>query len=421
MLETKTYPNGLTLVVDNMAGYESVAFNMFVKVGSINEAPNEYGISHFIEHTLFKGTKKRSAYQISKLFDDLGANINAYTSFEETDFYFKCASADVEPCTEAISDMLFNATFDITELERERLVVMEEIKMYNDDPQSKVEYLANSKFYAGTPYCRDVGGTISNVKSLTRQKILNYKNKYYVPQNIILSFAGKITLKTAEMLVDKYFMPNFNNQNNLKTQPQLCKVVPSQNYAKSFKDNEQSQVCVTFPGLYYSSGDIYVAKIFDVAFGAGMSSVLYQTIRETLGLVYTISSSTAFNYAGGDMTIYFATSNKNVKKALQAVAKEILNIKKFGITKEQFDSAKNNLINKIKMSFESTSYVSLFNAKNISKFGKQITKQQYVSQFEAVTYNDMINYTKTLFPKNCYAVSVVGKNKNLELKKCFCL
>ena len=209
------------------------------------------------------------------------------------------------------------------------------------------------------------------------------------------------------MLVDKYFMPNFNNQNNLKTQPQLCKVVPSQNYAKSFKDNEQSQVCVTFPGLYYSSGDIYVAKIFDVAFGAGMSSVLYQTIRETLGLVYTISSSTAFNYAGGDMTIYFATSNKNVKKALQAVAKEILNIKKFGITKEQFDSAKNNLINKIKMSFESTSYVSLFNAKNISKFGKQITKQQYVSQFEAVTYNDMINYTKTLFPKNCFAPDIV--------------
>ena len=212
MIKTKQYENGLKLVVDEMAGFESVAFNIFIKTGSVNEKVGEYGISHFIEHMLFKGTDKRTSYEISKTFDSIGANVNAYTSLEETDFYTKSASEDTEKCVEVLSDMLFNSTFDPKEMAREKQVVIEEIKMYDDDPQSKAELLVNNNFYDGTPYSRDVAGSISSVKALTQSKMFDYKNRFYVAKNITLSFAGKIKFETAEKYVKKYFLPYFKNE-----------------------------------------------------------------------------------------------------------------------------------------------------------------------------------------------------------------
>lgn len=417
MIQTKVYPNGLKLVVSEMKGFESVSFNMFVKTGSINEKEGEYGISHFLEHMHFKGTKTRSSFEISKQFDALGANVNAYTSFEETDYYTKSASENAEKCVELMSDMLFNATFDKVEMERERQVVIEEIKMYDDDPQSRAEYLANKNFYAGTPFERDVAGTIASVKGLTQKKMFDYKDRFYTPQNITLSFAGKINFSTAQKYVEKYFLPFFKNSgkevnNSFKNAPKVA-------YAKSFKDNEQSQVLITFPGIYYNSKNKYVAKVFDIAFGHGMSSILFQSIREKLGLVYSISSMISQNSAGGDLTIALGTSNKNVKKALGAVMEQIRQISKNGISEEQFANAKANLINSIKLSFENTSYVSLFNAKLLSLSGKTMEQTEYVQNVEAVTFADVNKYAKSCFDKNHFVVSVVGKNKSLKLDECF--
>lgn len=417
MIKSKVYGNGLKLVVDEMTGFESVAFNMFVKTGSVNEMPGEYGISHFIEHMLFKGTTTKSSFDISKTFDSLGAVINAYTSLEETDYYTKCAAENTEKCVEILSDMFFNSVFDKKEMSREKQVVIEEIKMYDDDPQSKAELLVNKNFYSGTPYARDVAGSINSVKNLTQKKMFEYKNKFYVPQNLTLSFAGKINFETAQKFVEKYFLPNFK----YKGEKVEKTFTPNQknSFIKSFKDNEQSQVCISFPGLYRGDETIYTAKIFDVIFGHGMSCVLFQSIREKLGLVYTISSSVNQNTAGGDLTISFATSNQNVEKALLEINNQIDNVLKNGVSKEQFLDAKNNFINSIKLSFENTSYVSLFNAKRFSLLNETLTKEQYIKKIENVTYKNLIDYIKTRFSKNHFAVVVVGKNQNLNLKKYF--
>ena len=417
MIKTKIYENGLKLIVNEMPGFESVAFNMFVKTGSINEAEGEYGISHFIEHMMFKGTITRSSYEISKTFDAMGAHINAYTSYEETDYYTKSAAEDTEKCVEVISDMLFNSVFDKAEMSREKKVVIEEIKMYDDDPQSRAELLVNKCFYDGTPYVRDIAGSISSVKGLTQKKIFEYKNKFYVPQNITLSFAGKINFKTAEKFVEKYFLPYFKNvgkkiENKYKPNQKVS-------YVKSFKDNEQSQVCITFPGIYRGDDKIYVASIFNKIFGQGMSCILFQSVREKLGLVYSISSSVSQNYAGGDMTINFATSNKNVGKALLEVKKQIAEILKNGVSIEQFLDAKNNYINSIKLSFENTSYVSLLNAKRYSLIGDILTKEKYIESIEAVTFEDLNKYIKTIFSNDHFAVAVVGRNKFLKIKNYF--
>ncbi len=417
MINTKIFKNGLKLVVEEMKGFESVAFNMFVGTGSINETPDIFGISHFIEHMLFKGTKTRNAFEISKTFDMLGANVNAYTNYEETDFYTKSASENLEKCVEIMSDMLFNSIFDKKEIEREKQVVIEEIKMYADDPESKAISLLNKNFYVGTPFERDIAGTVSTVKNLTQNKMFAYKNRYYVPQNITLSFAGNIDFETAQKLVEKYFLPNFKF--NGEKVDKIFKKTKAITYSKAYKDNSQSQVLIAFPGLYFDDKNLDLGRIFNVAFGSGMSSILFQSIREKLGLVYSISSSIFTNCAGGDITIELATSTKNVGTALLAVKNEILNILNNGITKEQFENARSNLMSSIRLSFENTSTVSLFNAKKFAKLGKVISKEEYINSVKNARYENLNNYLKNHFQTDNFSVSVVGSNMKIDLKKYF--
>ncbi|MGN1212513.1 MAG: M16 family metallopeptidase [Christensenellales bacterium] len=417
MVKTKIFKNGLKLVVDKMENYESVSFNMFVKVGSVCEEQGFYGIAHYIEHMLFKGTATRSSLDISKELDKIGANVNAYTDKEETVYYTKSTAENTEKCVEILSDMLFNSVFDKQEMAREKKVVLEEIKMYQDDAPSRAELLINQAFYSNNPFGRDVAGTMQSVKSLTREKILAFMHKYYVPQNITLSFAGNIDFETALKLVEKYFLPYFKqNGNDVKNDFETANNI---NVLKSFKDNAQSQVCISFAGVKRGDADLYVAKIFDVAFGVGMSSILFQRIREQLGLVYSIYSNTIANSAGGDMTIRFATTTKNVPLALTAIAEEIQKVKQNGLTDEQFENAKNNLISTIKLSFETTSFVSLFNAKNMAFDSKVITKEQYIKRVNAVKQKDILPYlNKTLVPNN-FSISYVGDNTRLNLQKYF--
>lgn len=417
MLNTKIYPNGLKLVVDQMKGFESVTLNLLVKTGSINETPGFFGISHFIEHMHFKGTTTKSAFEISKFFDSLGASINAYTNFEETDYHTKCASENIEKCVEMMADMLFNSTFDKTEMTREKQVVIEEIKMYKDDPESKAVDLSNKNFYAGTPFEREISGSISSVKNLTQKKLFEYKNKYYTPSNITLSFAGNISFEKAQKMVEKYFLPYFKNvgvTENLKFKKQKAIT-----YQKAFKDNSQSIVLIAFPGLYADDKDVELAKIFNLAFGNGMSSLLFQKIREQLGLVYTISSGLFFNVAGGDISIEFGTSNNNVKIALEAVRDLIKDVLKNGISKEQFENAKNNLKNSIKLSFENTATVSIFHARRFAKQGIVVSKEEYIAAVENTKYEDLNKFLKKHFDTQNFSVTLVGKNTKIDLKKHF--
>lgn len=419
MVKTKTYKNGLKLVVDKMENYESVSFNLFVKTGSVNEKEGTYGISHFIEHMLFKGTKTRSSLDISKTLDSIGANVNAYTDKEETVYYTKSTYENVEKCVEVLSDMLFNSIFDEKEMAREKKVVIEEIKMYQDDAPSKAELLVNEAFYTNNPFGLDVAGTIKSVRGIKRTDILEYMQKFYVPKNITLSFAGNISFEDAEKFVETYFMPYFTEKGEeVENKFVTAKKV---NCLKAYKDNAQSQICISFNGLYRGSEDFYVAKIFDVAFGLGMSSILFQRIREKLGLVYNISSSSVANCAGGDLTIHFATTTKNVPSALSAIADEIKKVKSEGISKEQFENARNNLISSVKLSFENTSFVSLFNAKNIAFQRKTIDKQQYIKKLQSVNQNQLIKYLNHVFDAENFAISYVGDNTRINLLKYFAL
>lgn len=409
----KEFNNGLRMVVEPMKGFESVAFYVLVKTGSVNENPTNYGISHFIEHMLFKGTKTKSAFEIVNSLEAIGANVNAYTDKTETCYYTKSTGDNVEKCVEVISDMFFNSVFDAKEMAREKKVVCEEISMYNDDAYSKCEWISNNIFYKGTQFEKDVAGTKQSVRQLTKEKIIDYMNKYYVPENVIISFAGNITEKKATDLVEKYFLNNFKYVGKV-TKLAEKSPKPDKKVAKSYKNNEQAHVCITFPALNRNDKQSYALKIFNFAFGGSMSSRLFQRIRELLGLVYSISASNYLNEAGGDTTIHFATTTKNVPLALSAIKEEIDKIIANGITKKEFDNSKNCYLSNTKISFENTSYVSLFNAKRVAYFNEIISKKEIIEKVEKVTFEDVNSVIKKIFDFSKCCIAYVGKNTKIK-------
>ena len=421
--EIKQYSNGITLAVTQMQGFESVAFNIYVKTGSMNETEGYYGISHFIEHMLFKGTKKRSTYQISKELDDIGANVNAFTDIEETTYFTKSTNDNLETCVEILSDMFFNSVFDKKEMAREKKVVCEEISMYNDDAPSKCELLSNTITYKGTNFALDVAGSKQSVRNLTKEKIDAYMKKFYTPENTIVSFTGNITLRQAEKLMEKYFLSHYGL--SLKDEitpkkfvmPKQLKTVTKEQSIKEYKNNEQAHICISYKGFNRYNEQKYALFVLMNALGGNMSSKLFQRIREKLGLVYSISCTENLNDAGGDVTIKFATTTKNAPLALTAIRQEIESVIKNGLTEQEFLSAKKNLIASLKLSYENTSSVNVSVCKNIHYYGEVLGKDARIEKTNNVTLNQVNLVAKQIFDTNNYFISYVGKNTRIDLLK----
>lgn len=421
--DIKQYKNGITLLTTQMQGFESVAFNIFVKTGSINETEGYYGISHFIEHMLFKGTTTRSSYQISKQLDDIGANVNAFTDTEETTYFTKSTNENLETCVEILSDMYFNSVFDKKEMAREKKVVCEEISMYNDDAPSQSELLVNELIYNGTNFARDVAGSKQSVRNLNKQKIDTYMRKFYTPANTIISFAGNITLRQAEKLMEKYFLKQYGltlkdevPQSSF-TQPKSLKTQFGEQTIKAYKNNEQAHICISYKGLTRFDEDRYALFVLMNGLAGGMSSKLFQRIREKLGLVYSIGSSETCNHAGGDVTIKFATTTKNAPLALKAIRDEIEAVIQTGLTQEEFESAKSNLVASLKLSYENTSAVNVNVCKNVYYYGKVIGKEERIEKVQKVTLDSVNKMAKRIFDTNKYFISYVGKNTRIDLLK----
>lgn len=420
MLKTKVFKSGLRLIVQNMPGYDSASFNMYVSVGSQDEDDTNRGISHFIEHMLFKGTKNRTALEIVTKLDAIGASVNAYTSQTETVYYTKSVRKVLPTCVDIISDMLFDSTFDQKEINREKKVVVEEISMYNDSPSSKVQQIAGEQFYKGTPLGYDVGGTKTSVRGLNRQKIDDYMAKHYVPEKILLSFAGNITFEEAEKLAYEYFEKRFKTKN----EPYLVKTpdiltLPKTKYVKRFKDNEQSHVYISFPGVNLHDPRYHALAVFNTIWGSNMSSRLFQIIREKLGLVYFINSSPESSNWGGSVSIHLGTNSRNLVTAISALAKAIKTVVEEGVTLKELDDAKTNLINTHLLQYENTAFVSLYNAKSIAKQGFIRSKEETVDLINNVTKEDVNSIAGHIYGGDKFVIAQVGRDQKTDLLKHF--
>lgn len=420
MVKTQTMPSGLRIAVSSMKGFEGVSFKMYVFTGSSNESETkDFGISHLIEHMFFKGTKTRSNVDIVKEFDKFGIQTNAYTSKTETCYFTYGTGDSLEKSVELISDMLFNSTFDENELKREKEVVVEEIKMYQDKPDAVCEMAMDANFYEGTNYAHDIGGTEQGVREISRKQILKYIQKRYTPENIILSFAGNVTFEKALWLVQKYFEPFFEKKGSFVFSPIKTNFKTEKKQQIVVKDTNQAQLMIAFQTENrYNRKALVVNNLISQMLGGSMGSRLFQEVREKLGLVYTINTFNDVNTLTGMFSISLGTSLSKVKLALKTIKKVLNEICDVGFNQDELNHAKNSIISALKLRSDSPSNEASNIASQLQYRNKIHSKQKQIKEYEKVTLEDANVGARQIFSKN-FCITMVGKNNKFDLIKLF--
>ena len=405
----KQYKNGLRLVIEKMEGLFSVSAGVLVKTGSINENERENGISHFIEHSLFKGTKKRSAFEISDYIDRIGASINAFTSKEMTCYYTKSTSEHAVETLEVLSDILFNSTLDQVELDKEKGVVLEEINMSEDSPEDLLFDLLSEGYYGSVGIGRTILGPASNVKRFTRQDLLNYMDKYYTPDNIVISIAGNVDVESIEKSVEEYFVDKFPNKKSAKQVK--CPASQPKNMHK-YKKIEQCHVGICIPALKLGDDDGEALNLANIILGGGMSSRLFQKIREELGLAYSVYSYISAYKDTGVLELYAGVNPKNRDLACKKIIEEIMRFKKDGITEQEFLRGKEQLKSAFIMGRESTSSQMLLFGKQMLFLDNVFDIKQKLDKFDSLTKEKVEDVIRRNFDLSKVASATVGPKKS---------
>lgn len=339
MNEIIKFKSGLRLAVQPMKSTRGVSIGVFVGVGSAYENRANNGISHFIEHMLFKGTKNRSAYRISEESESIGAQLNAYTARDRTCFYSLGTSEHTEQCAELLSDLYFNSLFDDDGMNREKGVILEEINMCEDDPSDVCNDLALTAIFGKKGLGQTILGTAKNVKAFTRDDCLSYMDKFYSAKNTVIAIAGDVTKDEAIGIVDKYFECEFEKKANAKVQKLKREDFKTVSLKKA-KKCEQANVIFAFPS--YNRGDerTDIAALVSFALGGGMSSRLFQKLREELGVVYSVDTTVNSYVNNGVFEIYLATAPDTLDKAIKGVAEVIKKFTAEGMTDKEISTAK---------------------------------------------------------------------------------
>ena len=405
----KKYPNGLRVVITPIEGLLSVSCGILVKTGSVNENNKENGISHFIEHNLFKGTKNRTSFEISDEIDRIGAQINAFTSKELTCYYTKSTAEHFEKSFEILSDIFCNSIFDSTELEKEKGVVLEEINMSEDTPEDLCLDLLAKSYYGNKGLGRTILGKASNIKNFTREDIINYLDKYYVPENIVISIAGKVDTQKATDVIEKYFVLNIKDKKGSKQIKSLA--INRQNNLFKYKKIEQSHIAYCFNGTNMFNENSDSLAIANIVFGGGMSSRLFQKIREELGLAYSVYSYASQYKHSGVIEIYAGVNTQERDKASDSIIKELINFSKNGITKDEFFRGKEQIKSSFILGQESGASQMILYGKYLLFLNKLFNFDYRINMIDKVTFDNVNEVIKNHFILDNISTATVGPLK----------
>ncbi|MDE7084165.1 MAG: insulinase family protein [Clostridia bacterium] len=404
MVHFKQLDNGIRLIVKQMSGLMSVSMGIITGTGACVESDKEDGISHFIEHMLFKGTKKRTAFQISDNMDAIGAQVNAFTSKDITCYYAKSTSNHAAEAFEILSDLFLNSVFPEEEMKREKGVVVEEISMNEDTPDDLCLDLLSKAFFGSENYGRNILGSKQNVKGFTRADISNYLKARYTTDNIVISMAGNISVELAEELVNKYFgaVP----ASKAEKRP-LNVALQGRNLYKS-KDIEQVHVAIAYPSMKRYERLCDATQIMNAVLGGSMSSRLFQTVREELGLAYTVYSYLSTYEQSGALTVYAGVNADSLSQSVDAIYNCIGDLKKKTLTSEEFKRGKEQLLSSLIYAQESTSSQMLLYGKELIYSGKIYDFEDRVGRLNAVSLDDVFEAIEYNFDDKYKATAVVG-------------
>ncbi|MFZ3171284.1 MAG: pitrilysin family protein [Carboxydocellales bacterium] len=410
MIEKITLPNGVRIVAEEIPWVRSLAVGIWVQVGSRDEQEQVTGISHFIEHMLFKGTKNRTAKQLAEALDAVGGQLNAFTSKEYTCFYAKVLDDHGALAIDVLSDMFFNSLFTEQDIDKERNVVLEEIKMYEDTPDDLVHDLFTSTLLCGHPLGRPIIGTKEVIKAINRNDVLEYYTHHYVPEHTVIAIAGSLK---GQGLINS-LKEIFGSWKGAKPARSMSYPVHNAQAVVKTKEIEQVHLCLGTLGLPIDHKDSYVLHCLNSILGGGISSRLFQTIREEQGLAYSVYSYSSAYQDTGLFAVYGGLSQNNLEEFLSLVYKEINNMAEQGVTADELSRSKEQLKGNLFLGLESVS-------SRMSRIGKSelclkriITPEEVAEKINSVTLSEVKRLAGELLESHFFTVSAIGPEGSEE-------
>lgn len=405
--------NGIRVIGEPMPHYRSVSMGVWVDAGSVCENEAEAGASHFIEHMLFKGTERRTAAEIAAEMDAIGGNLNAFTAKECTCFYAKVLDEHLPRAADMLADLLRNSKFDEADIEREKGVVCEEILMTEDSPEDMAHETLCALLYEDTPLAKPILGTQESVRSFTRETLMDYMGRHYMPNNIVISCAGHFEREALMDALNRYFAGGGMGERSPR---KVSTLSGGHRFRAVEKDIEQVHLCLGFPGFALDEDGQYALFVLNNALGGSMSSRLFQSIREARGLAYSVYSYPSSYTETGYFALYAGTGEGTAEQVAALILEELEKLRKNGLTKEEFIRSKEQLKGSYMLGQESTSARSNAIGKMELLRSRVYSEEEIMQRIERITMDDVQAILPKVLDANAMCASAVGRVENIAEK-----
>lgn len=411
MVTIKKLNCGTTVIMEKSERVQSAALGIWVRAGASDEWDEVSGVSHFIEHMMFKGTKNRTAKQIAEDVDKIGGVFNAFTGKEATCYYIKTLSSNICRGAEILLDMLTGSKFDQEEMDRERQVICEEIKMVKDTPDDDVYDTISELVAGGNPLGRSILGTPESLAGIDRSRLVDYRDQMYARDSIVVAVAGNFD----EEAIEAIFEDRLTSLRDKKPKKEIQLKPYQQSFNVKVRDIEQTHICLATPGIALDDPRYYAFVLLNSIFGGSMSSRLFQNIREQKGLAYSVCSMNLFSSYWGFFSIYAGVSPEKAEEALGAIHYELDTLRESGVTEEELAMAKEQMKSSYIFGLESVNSRMFSIGKNKLLLDRVYTEEEVLSSFDRVTREDIREVAEMIGDYSSYCgAAVTGKDFDLE-------
>ncbi len=405
--------NGIRLLTERMSHVRSVSIGVWLTRGSRHEAAEHGGIAHFVEHMLFKGTSSRSAEDIAQAIDSIGGQLDAFTAKEYASYYIKVLDEHLPLALDILSDIVLNPAFSPEDLEREKKVVVEEIKMVEDTPDDLVHELFTQAFWEDHPLGRPILGTRETVESFDADLLRSYFARTYTPANLVVSAAGNLEHdRVRELVLDRFASLRTGAENGAEEAPRVVPKVVIRN-----KELEQSHICLGSSSYPQNHEDRYSSYVLNTLLGGSMSSRLFQNVREKRGLAYAVFSGLSSYRDAGSFTVYAGCANEVVGEVIDLVVEELRGVKQAGVGEAELQRAKDHLKGSLMLSLENTASRMSHLARQEIYFERHFGLDETLEGVERVTTADVQRVAQDLFANGSLAATVLGSVNGLKVPR----
>jgi len=411
MVTIKKLNCGTTVIMEKSERVQSAALGIWVRAGASDEWDEVSGVSHFIEHMMFKGTKNRTAKQIAEDVDKIGGVFNAFTGKEATCYYIKTLSSNICKGAEILLDMLTGSKFDQEEMDRERQVICEEIKMVKDTPDDDVYDTISELVAGGNPLGRSILGTPESLAGIDRSRLVDYRDQMYARDSIVVAVAGNFD----EEAIEAIFEDRLTSLRDKKPKKEIQLKPYQQSFNVKVRDIEQTHICLATPGIALDDPRYYAFVLLNSIFGGSMSSRLFQNIREQKGLAYSVCSMNLFSSYWGFFSIYAGVSPEKAEEALDAIHYELDTLQESGVTEEELAMAKEQMKSSYIFGLESVNSRMFSIGKNKLLLDRVYAEEEVLSSFDRVTREDIREVAEMIGDYSSYCgAAVTGRDFDLE-------